>query len=165
LLRRSFESSAIPAIGDESAVRWLLHLGLGDELTVQDERGRDVRLRIVAMLSGSILQGELVIAEDAFLRMFPSASGYPFLLIESPPDRGQDLAQILERDLERYGLDVEPTAQRLAAYLAVENTYLSTFQTLGGLGLLLGTQQPPAAPCRPGGWRSSAPRSATIPPR
>lgn len=28
---------------------------------------------------------------------------------------------------------------RLASYLAVENTYLSTFQALGGLGLVLGT--------------------------
>ena len=32
-----------------------------------------------------------------------------------------------------------PTAERLNAYLAVENTYLSTFQALGGLGLLLGS--------------------------
>jgi hypothetical protein len=116
-----------------------LHLGLGDEITVQNERGQDVQLRIVAMLSSSILQGELIVAEAPFLRMFPSASGYPFFLIESPPDQSPGLAQSLERDLERYGLDVEPTAQRLAAYLAVENTYLSTFQTLGGLGLLLGT--------------------------
>ncbi|HKQ48161.1 MAG TPA: FtsX-like permease family protein [Phycisphaerae bacterium] len=139
LLGRRFDDGAIPTIGDESAVRWLLHLGLGDDLIVQDERGRDVRLRIVAMLSGSILQGELIVAENAFLRMFPSASNYPFFLVESPPDRSPALAQFLERDLERYGLDVEPTARRLAAYVAVENTYLSTFQTLGGLGLLLGT--------------------------
>ena len=32
-----------------------------------------------------------------------------------------------------------PTAERLQAYLAVENTYLSTFQALGGLGLILGS--------------------------
>ena len=32
-----------------------------------------------------------------------------------------------------------PTAERLQSYLAVENTYLSTFQALGGLGLLLGS--------------------------
>ena len=32
-----------------------------------------------------------------------------------------------------------PTAERLAEFHRVENTYLSTFQTLGGLGLLLGT--------------------------
>ena len=31
------------------------------------------------------------------------------------------------------------TSERLAAFHRVENTYLSTFQALGGLGLLLGT--------------------------
>jgi len=33
---------------------------------------------------------------------------------------------------------VQTTASRLQAYLAVENTYLATFQALGGLGLVLG---------------------------
>ena len=41
--------------------------------------------------------------------------------------------------MEDYGLDVTSTIDKLASYRAVENTYLSTFQTLGGLGLLLGT--------------------------
>jgi len=31
------------------------------------------------------------------------------------------------------------TSRRLAEFLAVQNTYLSTFQSLGGIGLLLGT--------------------------
>jgi putative ABC transport system permease protein len=34
---------------------------------------------------------------------------------------------------------VVDTQRRLAAYHEVENTYLATFQALGGLGLLLGT--------------------------
>ncbi|MBI1927081.1 ABC transporter permease, partial [Candidatus Poribacteria bacterium] len=38
-----------------------------------------------------------------------------------------------------YGFDTTLTAEKLANYQAVENTYLSTFQMLGGLGLLLGT--------------------------
>ena len=37
------------------------------------------------------------------------------------------------------GFDVIRTADALAGYARVQNTYLSTFQTLGGLGLLLGT--------------------------
>src|SRR5204863_8811878 len=37
-----------------------------------------------------------------------------------------------------HGFAVTPTAQRLEAFLAVENTYILTFQALGGLGLLLG---------------------------
>ncbi len=45
----------------------------------------------------------------------------------------------LEAELERFGFDAGGTGERLASFLAVENTYLATFQTLGGLGLILGT--------------------------
>lgn len=56
--------------------------------------------------------------------------------LRSPADR---LAIVLETKLSSLGFDTEPVSVRLAAFLAVQNTYLSTFQTLGGLGLLLGT--------------------------
>src|SRR5262249_4135851 len=49
------------------------------------------------------------------------------------------LAGTLERELAPYGFDAVSTAERLDAFHRVENTYLSTFQMLGGLGLLLGT--------------------------
>ena len=45
----------------------------------------------------------------------------------------------IEERLEPYGADVQSALARLEAYHRVENTYLSTFQTLGGLGLVLGT--------------------------
>ena len=38
-----------------------------------------------------------------------------------------------------FGADATGTAERLAQFHRVENTYLSTFQALGGLGLILGT--------------------------
>jgi putative ABC transport system permease protein len=56
-------------------------------------------------------------------------------LIDAP--EGTD-AQ-LETALADYGFDAISVADRLAAFHRVENTYLSTFQTLGALGLLLGT--------------------------
>ena len=46
---------------------------------------------------------------------------------------------MLEEALSDYGFDVQPTEARLAAFHRVENTYLSTFRALGGLGLILGT--------------------------
>ncbi len=49
------------------------------------------------------------------------------------------LSGALEKDLQDYGFDAQTTGELLAAYKQVENTYLSTFQILGGLGLLLGT--------------------------
>ena len=41
--------------------------------------------------------------------------------------------------LEDRGMEWVPAAQRLNDFNAVQNTYLSIFSTLGGLGLLLGT--------------------------
>jgi ABC-type antimicrobial peptide transport system permease subunit len=37
------------------------------------------------------------------------------------------------------GLELTPAIDKLNAFNAVQNTYLSTFQILGGLGLLLGS--------------------------
>ncbi len=125
-----------------------MHLNLGDDFTITDERGREVRLRLVALLRGSFLQGELIIAETDFTRLFPSIAGYAFHLIDTSTGRapsggtrpsGPALEQTLERELAEFGCAVIPTTQRLADLFAVQNTYLSTFQTLGGLGLLLGT--------------------------
>ena len=45
----------------------------------------------------------------------------------------------MSRALQDVGLELTPTAERLSAFNAVQNTYLGTFQVLGGLGLLLGS--------------------------
>ena len=45
----------------------------------------------------------------------------------------------IEQGLSDAGADAFGTGEYLASFHRVENTYLSTFQTLGGLGLLLGT--------------------------
>jgi hypothetical protein len=137
LLDEDLGPGVVPAVGDEASVRWILHLGLGDELTVTDGRGEPLRLRIVGLLDGSIFQSELVIGEAAFRRHFPDRGGFRFFLIDTPDPAAATAA--LEAGLARWGLDATPTADRLAAYHAVESMYLTTFQALGGLGLLLGT--------------------------
>src|SRR5688500_7388084 len=96
-------------------------------------------LRLVATLANSVLQSELIVSEDNFLRLFPSEEGYRLLLIDTAPEQAATVAATLEDRLADYGVDVVPTSERLASFHRVENTYLSTFQMLGGLGLLLGT--------------------------
>jgi ABC-type antimicrobial peptide transport system permease subunit len=49
------------------------------------------------------------------------------------------VAAALRDELSEVGLDVRPTAEVLAAYAGVQNTYLAAFRALGGLGLVLGT--------------------------
>lgn len=137
LLRRREPDGAIPVIGDANSMAYVLHRGLGEDLVLR-RSGREIRLRLVAALRDSIFQGELVMAPEAFARAFPDQEGFRVLLVESPSDVGA-LTKEIEDAMVDFGADATGTAARLAQYHRVENTYLSTFQTLGGLGLLLGT--------------------------
>ncbi|MEA2560421.1 MAG: hypothetical protein QOH06_1925 [Acidobacteriota bacterium] len=134
-LKEDLGPDVIPAVADANSATWILKLGLGDELRMEDEAGRPVRLRLVGLLERSLFQSEVLISEAALLRHFPSLARKSFFLIDGPPET----AKALEEGLSRYGFDVSTTAERLASYHAVEDTYLSTFQALGGFGLLLGT--------------------------
>jgi putative ABC transport system permease protein len=139
LLEGQLDNNAIPVIGDANSLTYVLHLKVGDELVI-DHTGGPLRLRIVGALSDSIFQSELLMSEENFLRLFPEQEGYRMFLIE--PDGGQQasgVATILEDRLSDFGFDVVSTDERLATFHRVENTYLSTFQMLGGLGLALGT--------------------------
>lgn len=139
LLNREFSDGAVPVIADANSMTYVLHLKLGDDFVLNREGG-PVRLRLVASLADSIFQSELVMAEKNFLRLFPEQEGYRFFLIDTPAsNQSTAIAAALEERLSDFGFDVVPTAERLANFHRVENTYLSTFQMLGGLGLLLGT--------------------------
>jgi putative ABC transport system permease protein len=139
LLDRSEDESVVPAIGDYPTIVWSLGKSVGDELEYVDEMGRNFRLRLVAMMKNSILQGSLIICEDAFIKRFPSEEGYRVFLIDAPPDKAEQVGQTLVARFKDFGLALTPTRDRLTEFSAVENTYLSIFQLLGGLGLILGT--------------------------
>ena len=139
LLHREFDDGAIPAIADATSLTYALHLAVGDDFVLNRDTDNPIRLRIVAALSDSIFQRELLVAEDQFERVFPQYDGYRFFLIDAQPERAGDVAAALEDRLADYGFDVVSASERLAAFHRVENTYLATFQTLGGLGLVLGT--------------------------
>ncbi len=142
LLRGSARGGAVPAIADANSLTYILKMKLGDEFTVSSATGEIVHLQIVAALRDSIFQSELLISDDNFRRLFtgePSAAGYRFFLLDTPTEKTNEAAGALEDALADFGFDVTSTTERLANYHRVENTYLSTFQFLGGLGLLLGT--------------------------
>lgn len=138
LLLEEPAGDAIPVFGEQNSVGWMLKKGLGDVLEVPDEQGRPVKLRIAGLFKDSVFQSDLVMAEARFLPLYPSQEGYNFFLIETPAQQA-DVKALLETALADRGFDAMLSAQRLDQYLAVENTYLSTFQALGGLGLLLGS--------------------------
>ncbi|MCE9556796.1 MAG: ABC transporter permease, partial [Planctomycetes bacterium] len=131
----------IPLILDENTARYSLGLlGIaGDTYPVFNSDGQKVTLEVIALLRNSIFQGDLLISEENLLKLFPDTRGYRYFLIRTPPGQEDAVTRVLEARLGDFGFDVTPSRIRLTELLAVQNTYLSTFQSLGALGLLLGT--------------------------
>jgi ABC-type lipoprotein release transport system permease subunit len=138
LLQRELPEGVVPVIADANSMAYVLHRALGEEIVI-DQGGTPIRLRLVAALRDSIFQGELVMGQANFVRLFPHQEGYGRLLVEAPAEAAGPLTESLEGALANFGADVTTTWGLLEEFHRVENTYLSTFQTLGGLGLLLGT--------------------------
>ncbi len=138
-LNQQLGDGVVPVIGDHNSLTYVLHLNLGDEITINASDGAPVRLRVVAALADSVFQGELLMSETNFKKLFPDQEGYRFFLIDDAPEKSSEVAAALEDKLSDFGFDAIGTEEKLASFHQVENTYLSTFQTLGGLGLLLGT--------------------------
>ena len=132
------QARKIHAIGDEKSLRWILHHDPKEDFLIQDEFGKSLLLELETV-ENSLFQSQLIISETDFTKYFPSQSGYQFFLIKTPPELRKETLQTLEKSLEDYGFDVTSASERLVSYRAVENTYISTFQSLGGLGVLLGT--------------------------
>ena len=154
----------VPAAGDESTVTWALGRKLGDELDYVGRDGQRFRVRIVAILDDSILQGHLMISRRHFEGEEPllATEGYARLLVQllplrgegregvsgdpspglrptSPSGRGVAVAAAMRRAGADLGIEITPAPQRLAELYAIQNTYLSVFQSLGAMGLLLGS--------------------------
>ena len=132
-------AAPVPVIADAASMEYVLHRGLGDEIAIERPGATPIRMRLVAALDDSVFQSELIMGEQAFRRLFPGQEGYRmFLLDVATPDQPEVVGR-LESTFADQGLDAMATRDRLAAFHRVENTYLSTFQALGGLGLVLGT--------------------------
>ena len=138
LLNREFPDGAIPVITDANSLAYVLHLKVGEDLVV-DHSPQPLRLRIVGALNDSIFQSELLMSDKNFVRLFPEEQGYRFFLLDAPQANSAAVAAVLEDRLSDFGFDAQSTEERIASFHRVENTYLSTFQLLGGLGLVLGT--------------------------
>ena len=131
-----------PVVIDFNTAVYALHLSgkPGARMTIRDGNDLPVTLEVVGLLKNSMLQGDLLVSNEVFRQIFPGSSGASLFLIRAPqPEAVAELPAVLESQLVDYGFDVTEAEERLARFLAVQNTYLSTFQSLGGLGLLLGT--------------------------
>jgi ABC-type antimicrobial peptide transport system permease subunit len=134
---------------DLNTAMWSLHLKAQiNEVFSFSFKGREVYFKTVGLLNNSLLQGMLLIGEQNFQVSFPDLSGFQFFLateMAKTPSAAagsltrQQLADTLEKGWGDEGLDMMESDKVLEQLLAVQNTYLKAFQSLGALGLLLGT--------------------------
>jgi ABC-type antimicrobial peptide transport system permease subunit len=143
------DPARIPVVIDKNTAMYSLKLfSVGQDFSLISDDNREIKFRVAGFLANSILQGSLLISEENFERQFPTISGYRYFLIRAPEDLADNAssphavetaAAEIEKGLSEYGFDLQSSQRMLAALLAVQNTYLQAFQSLGSLGLLLGT--------------------------
>ena len=132
-LDRDLEGGVVPAIGDLNALMWALHKQVGDEIDVGQGR-----VRVVGAVNHTVLQGYLVVSERHFRALFPDRGGWQMFFVDAPEAARAELAAELTRTLREQGMELRPATERLAELNAVQNAYIDIFQTLGGLGVMLG---------------------------
>jgi len=133
------EADPVPVVLDQNTAMWSLQMrgGVAEVRSFSWREGETIHFRVVGLLSNSVLQGSLIIGERNFERLFSNISGHRMFLVrtESP----EVVRSILENRLGDIGMATTPSRTVLARLMAVQNTYLRTFQSLGALGLLLGS--------------------------
>jgi ABC-type antimicrobial peptide transport system permease subunit len=137
---RGTEEDPVPVVIDKNTAMYSLKLygGMGQVFDITYEDGHTVHFKVVGLLAHSILQGSILVGEQDFKHLFPHISGYRYFLATGEESKGT-IRSLLENRFRDQGLDMQSTQSLLEELLAVQNTYISAFQSLGALGLLLGT--------------------------
>ena len=137
-LNKPLDDNTIPAIADQTVIIWGLGKSVGDTLKYTDEKGQIINLKLIAGLSNSVFQGNIIISDSLFIQNFPSVSGSQLMLIDGEFGKAQETEQELFGTFRDYGMEISYTSKRLAEFNSIENTYLSIFLLLGGFGIIIG---------------------------
>ena len=133
-------SAPVPVIADAASMEYVLHRRLGDEIVIERPGARAHPPAPRRRPRGQRVPVRADHGRAGLPAAVPRAGGIPRLPARRPAARrGGGRSRGSNRRLADQGFDAATTRDRLAAYHRVENTYLSTFQALGGLGLVLGT--------------------------
>ncbi len=133
------DEQTIAAVGDLPTVIWALGKGINGQIIYTDDKSNQVKLKIVGIIHDSVLQGGLIISEDEFINHFGSVQGYEKFLIDVKNQKTEQLSPLLSKTLRRFGFSSRKTTEKLMQFNAVQNTYLSIFELLSGLGIIIGT--------------------------
>jgi putative ABC transport system permease protein len=138
LLNLPPSKNTIYGVADQTVLEWGLGIKSGDTLIMRSESGQRLNIRIAGGLKSSVFQGYVLIGMENFRKYFPSVSGSNVMLIHGDNNLTDVYAGILNERLAGYGISVERTNNRLAAFYEVTNTYLSVFGVFGALGMITG---------------------------
>jgi len=138
LLKTRARDGEVPVFCEQNTAQWMLKKAVGDTFTMPGDDGNEITFRIVGTLADSPFQSELITSDAEFSRAFPKQNGYRVFLIRTPPEKQDAVVRVLQTGFRANGLVVTSSRERVASFQAVIGAYLSTFQLLGGFGLLLG---------------------------
>ncbi len=164
-------AAIVPAVLDMSTAIYSLHLsGVGSRFTIRDAAGRAVTIEVVGLLNNSVMQGNLLVSEANFLKMFPDTGGYKFFLIErrsgkiAGPLRGPvsgehsspAIGKVLEAGLAEEGFDVVDARAACAIPVGAEYIFVHVSKSRC-LGIIAGDGR--AGRCAVA-WRAGTARRA-----
>jgi ABC-type antimicrobial peptide transport system permease subunit len=129
----------IPAYADQSVITWGLQKKVGDTLLYTAENGKILKVKIMGGLANSVFQGNILVSAELFRQYFPSVGGAKAMLVDGEFGSQSVISDRLEYLFQDFGMVVTPTSGKLAQFNSVENTYLTVFMMLGGLGIIIGT--------------------------
>lgn len=138
MLSRKEEDNTIYGVADQTILQWSLFKGVGDTLIFASESGEELKVILAGGLNSSVFQGHIIIGADNFRKFYPSISGSTIFMAEGDIQTLDTSMASLGESLSQYGVDLQSTTKRLAAFYQVTNTYLDVFLALGGIGLILG---------------------------
>ena len=76
---RILPGGLIPAIADETVIKWGLGLEVGDTLHYINSNGGTMELLLIGGLAPSVFQGNVIISNQRFLEQFPGKQRHPCL--------------------------------------------------------------------------------------
>ena len=137
-LENKFSQNVIPGIANETDIIWQMGLSIGDTIVYIDQNGNDLKVKLIAGLENSILQGNVLISSKIFEEKFPLIQGSKLFLIDDKTD-SDELLNGLDYNLADYGIQIDYSYEKLNEFNNIENTYLSIFLVLGGFGIIIGS--------------------------
>lgn len=131
-----FRGDSVPILVDENTLTWIYYEDLGSVFSVINERGEEMRMVVVGVLSPSVLTGSFVMSRDMLVSNFPRVSRPSILLIKEPPSGGS--LAFLEEVLRPLGPDISSTLDLGRENMRYELGFLSIFNQFLIVGIASG---------------------------